>query len=61
VHDEGQADEGQRDEHAQRLEGHLERQKLADPTIARVQRRQRDARHRGGQGEGQVDQRRPRA
>ena len=53
----GRTDEGECHEHAQRRERHLERQPLADPAVAGVQRRQRDARHCRGQRERQVDQR----
>jgi hypothetical protein len=55
--DEWQADEGERDPDADRREAHLERQPAADPAVARVQRRQRDAGDSGGQGERQVDER----
>ncbi len=59
AHHEGQADEDQRDDDAERREGHLDAQRLkhaADPAVRRVERGERDARHGGRQREGQVDQ-----
>ncbi|ABA49583.1 hypothetical protein BURPS1710b_2014 [Burkholderia pseudomallei 1710b] len=60
AHDERQADEGQRDEHAERRERDLDperREIAADPAVLRVDGRERDARDRGRQRERQVDDR----
>ena len=61
AHDEGQADEDERDEDAERRVGDLDaerREELADPAVRRVERGQRDAGDRRRQREGQVDERR---
>ena len=60
AHDERQADEGQRDEDAERRERDLDAERLeqrADPAVRREERGQRDAGHRRRQRERQVDQR----
>src|SRR5471030_1556356 len=61
AHDEGQADEGQRDDDAERRERHLDAEhafeEAAEPAVGRIQRRQRDAGDGGRQRERQVDQR----
>eukprot|EP01022_Parablepharisma_sp_SALTPOND_P004178 TRINITY_DN1187_c2_g1_i1.p1 TRINITY_DN1187_c2_g1~~TRINITY_DN1187_c2_g1_i1.p1 ORF type:complete len:554 (-),score=206.99 TRINITY_DN1187_c2_g1_i1:2173-3834(-) len=59
THHEGQADEGQRHQHAQGREGDLDaqgREQLAQPAVLRIQRGQRDAGHRRGQSKRQVHQ-----
>ena len=58
AHDEGQADEDQRDDDAERRVGDLDaerREQRADPAVRRIERGQRDAGDRGRQREGQVD------
>ena len=58
AHDEGQADEDQRDDDAERRIGDLDaerHQQMADPAFRRVERGQRDAGDRGRQRERQVD------
>ena len=60
AHDEGQADEDQRDDDAERREGDLEPEACrdrADPAIRRIDRGERDAGDRGRQREGQIDHR----
>ena len=59
AHDEGQADEGERDDDADRRVADLEaeeiHQRLPEPAVRRIDRGERDAGHGGGQREGQVD------
>src|SRR4051794_27324958 len=59
AHDEGQADEGERDHPPDRGEGHPPAEGRgegrAEPAVRRVERGQRHTRDRGRQGEGQVD------
>ena len=58
AHHERQADEDQRDDDAERRVGDLDaerRQQRAEPAVRRVERGERDAGHRGGQRERQVD------
>ena len=60
AHHEGQADEDQRDDDAERRVGDLDaerRQQLPDPAVRRVERGQRDAGDGRRQREGQVDHR----
>ena len=60
AHDERQADEGERHDHAERRVGDLDPERLepaADPAVVGVDRGERDAGDRGGQRERQVDQR----
>ena len=60
AHDEGQADEDQRDDDAERRVGDLDAERragAADPAVGGVERGQRDAGDRGRQRERQVDQR----
>ncbi len=60
AHHERQADEDHRQHHAEGGEGGLDpdfQQRLAEHALRRVERGQRDTRHRGGQREGQVDHR----
>ena len=60
AHDERQADERQRDQHAERRERDLDAERLeqrADPAVRREQAGERDAGHGGRQRERQVDQR----
>ena len=60
AHDEGQADEDHRHQHAPGRIGDVDAvldQQCAEPAIGRVERGKRDAGHRGGQRERQIDQR----
>ena len=58
AHDEGQADEGERDDDAERRVGDLDAERIeqaADPAVGRIERGERDARHRRRQRERQID------